>query len=103
MPAIPAAEVPARDGVTRALVPDKQILQREARDNAPGWLWALASGAVLALGLGFALTLAWGVGRVGREPAQPAAGARRSRRHTDEGWDATSPAAPWVPSSSSPG
>jgi hypothetical protein len=82
--AIPAAGVPARDGVTREFVDDKELLQREAKDDVPGWLWTAASGAVLALYVCFLVTLAWGVGRVARggprPPASTPEGAPRRRR-----------------------
>ena len=38
--AIGAEEVPAEDGVTRSAVPETEILQRELKDDSPGWLWA---------------------------------------------------------------
>jgi hypothetical protein len=67
--AIPAREVPARDRLTREFVADHEVLQREAKDDVPGWLWGAAAGAVLALYLAFLATLAWGVGRVARRGA----------------------------------
>jgi hypothetical protein len=69
--AIPAREVPARDGFTREFVADQELLQREVKDDVAGWLWAAASGAVLALYLVFLVTLAWGVGRVARRGPRP--------------------------------
>jgi hypothetical protein len=80
-PAIPAKEVPATNGVTRELIEEKDILQRELKDDVPGWAWAAGSGIVFALYLGFVAIVAWGIGRVGRSgggPAAPAEGARRS-------------------------
>jgi len=75
--AIPAAGVSARDGATREFVADKELLQREVKDDVPGSLWTVASGAVLGIYLGFLLTLAWGVGRVARsEPGAPPPAAR---------------------------
>lgn len=68
--AIPAAGVAARDGATREFVADKELLQREVKDDVPRWLWTAASGGVLALYLAFLVTLAWGVGRVGRATAR---------------------------------
>ena len=71
--AIPAAEVPARSGAVREIVADRELLQREVKDDVPKWLWAAASSVVLALYLGFLATLAWGVARVARgKPSSPA-------------------------------
>src|SRR5918996_432476 len=69
-PAIPAREVPARHSFTREFVADRELLQREVKDDVPGWLWSAASGTVMALYLVFLLTLAWGVGRVARAGAR---------------------------------
>jgi hypothetical protein len=73
-PAIPAEEIPAAARVERAMVPDRTLLQRERKDDVPGWLWGGASAAVLLLALGFLGALAWGLGRVART-AKPGAGA----------------------------
>jgi hypothetical protein len=62
-PAIPAPEVPARRSFTREFVPDKQILQREAKD-APGALAALAYLTVLAFALALMAVIAWGLRRL---------------------------------------
>jgi hypothetical protein len=68
-PAIPAPEVPAEGTFTRAVTTDKAVLQREVKDDVPGWIWAVATGFVALLYLGFITILAWGVGRVGRAKA----------------------------------
>jgi hypothetical protein len=82
--AIPGAkEVPARAQFTRAFVADHELLQRERKDDIPGWLWTTACLIVLVLSLIFMASLAWGVARVARtgggdgtqppaEPARPA-------------------------------
>ena len=77
-PAIPAKEVPASARFSRGFVDETEILQRELKDDVPGWLWPAASLAVLALSLGFILSLAWGVQRVAgrRDPTLPAEGRR---------------------------
>jgi hypothetical protein len=72
-PAIPAEEVPAKPSFTRELVEEKEILQRELKDDVPGWAWTAGSGFVLALYLGFVGIVAWGVGRVGRSGTGPTA------------------------------
>jgi hypothetical protein len=46
--AIPAAEVPATATFTRPLVSEQQILQRERKDDVPGWLWGVSGLVVLA-------------------------------------------------------
>jgi hypothetical protein len=67
--AIPAEEVPAPIGapVTRELVEDKLVLQREVKTDTPSWLTSAAVGFVGMLYLTFLTLVAWGVGRVGRE------------------------------------
>lgn len=64
--AIPAPEVKAEPRFTRPFVDETEILQRELKDDVPGWTWAVASLAVLAISLGFVLALAWGLGRAAR-------------------------------------
>jgi hypothetical protein len=83
-PAIPAKEVPATEA-TRSLVEEKEILQRELKDDVPGWAWTAGSSFVLALYVGFVAIVAWGIGRVGRSrggPPAPALGERRARLAT---------------------
>ena len=48
-PAIPAPEVKAKPQFTRTFVDETKILQRELKDDVPGWIWAAANVAVLAL------------------------------------------------------
>jgi hypothetical protein len=62
-PAIPAPEVPAKAHFTRTFVDETKILQRELKDDVPGWTWAAASLVVLFISLSFILALAWGLGR----------------------------------------
>jgi hypothetical protein len=82
-PAIPVGAVPARAAVTRALVPDHQVLQRERKRDVPMWVWTAAGGVVLALTLAFLAALSWGVGRLARAPAPaPARELRATARHT---------------------
>jgi hypothetical protein len=79
--AIPAKEVPASANFTRRFVPDRMLLQRERKDDAPAWLWTGACLLVLALSLMFMGSLAWGVARVARGtvPAAPPAGTDAER------------------------
>jgi hypothetical protein len=70
-PAIPAPRVPARRNFTRTFVSDHQLLQREQKQDVPGWLTSAAPLCVLALALGFLTILAWGLGRIARRTGQP--------------------------------
>jgi hypothetical protein len=63
--AIPAAEVPAPRAFTRTFVPDRRILQREAKTNS-AWISVLAYLTVLAIALGLLAVLAWGLRRLAR-------------------------------------
>jgi hypothetical protein len=65
-PAIPAPEVKAEPRFTRPFVDETTILQRELKDDVPGWVWAAASLLVLAISLSFVAALAWGLGRAAR-------------------------------------
>ena len=65
-PAIPAPEVAASSSFTREVVPEKEILQREVKDDVASWTWTMASTIVFGLYLGFVLIVCWGVGRVAR-------------------------------------
>ncbi|MDP9460369.1 MAG: hypothetical protein M3Q22_09020 [Actinomycetota bacterium] len=64
--AIGAEEVHAQDGVTREAVPEKEILQRELKDDVPGWLWTIANLVVLFCTLVLIAAISWGVGRYAR-------------------------------------
>jgi hypothetical protein len=64
--AIGAEEVPAEDGVTRAAVPEKEILQRELKGDTPGWLWTVSNLVVLLCTLVLIAAISWGVGRYAR-------------------------------------
>ncbi len=52
--------------MTREVVTDKDVLQREAKTDVPGWIWAAATGLIGLMYLAFLTAIAWGVGRVGR-------------------------------------
>jgi hypothetical protein len=65
-PAIPAKEVPARANLTRPLVSDHKILQRESK-SASGFLPKFAYGAVLAVALALCALMAWGLRRLARD------------------------------------
>jgi hypothetical protein len=65
-PAIPAPGVKAEPHFTRTFVDETKILQRELKDDVPGWTWAAASLVVLVISLSFILALAWGLARAAR-------------------------------------
>jgi hypothetical protein len=76
--AIPAAGVPARAEFTRELTGDHELLQRERKDDVPGWLFAGAGLVVVGFWLAIIAALAWGLARIarlgsGRPPASSAA------------------------------
>jgi hypothetical protein len=81
-PAIPAPEIPATARIDRPFVAEIDLLQRERKDDQPGWLWAAASAVVLALYVAFLAALAWGVGRLSRrwDADVPPAGEDRAQR-----------------------
>lgn len=62
-PAIPAAEVPARDGIERSFVVDKEIVQREAITSGI-WLQRSAYSVLVAIGVLWIATLAWALARL---------------------------------------
>ena len=73
--AIPGAkEIPATASFTRTFVSDHDLLQRERKDDIPGWLWTAACLVVLALSLMFMGSLAWGLARVARTSDDGAGG-----------------------------
>ena len=65
-PAIPAKGVPARPSFERPMVDETKVLQRELKDDVPGWLWGAASLIVLVISLSFVLALGWGTSRLAR-------------------------------------
>jgi hypothetical protein len=67
-PAIPDPGVTAPASFTRPLEADRKLLQRERKDDVPGWLWLGASLTVLALGLAFLALLSMGIARYARGP-----------------------------------
>ena len=64
--AIPAPAIEVQPQFTREFKDETVLLQRELKDDVPGWLWAAASLVVLALSLGFVVSLGWGLARVSR-------------------------------------
>ncbi len=76
--AIPVPAVPALATATRAFQPDRHVLQRERKQDVPGWLWGLAGLVVLGITSALLLVLGWGLVRLARRgsagppPPQPA-------------------------------
>ncbi len=66
--AIPADEIPAEDGMTRAAIPEIEILQRELNSSGGG-LWLVSNLVVLACTLALIAAIGWGVGRYARRAA----------------------------------
>jgi hypothetical protein len=82
-PAIPATEIPARAHVTRALISDTAVMQRERKKDVPKWLWNSATTVVLAIVALLIAMIGWGLNRVGRliaggTPPRTRAGRRRA-------------------------
>ena len=69
-PAIPAPGVAAPARIERPFIDDKQLLQREVKDDVPGWLTTLAPLVVLGIALSLMSALAFGLARLGR-PGRP--------------------------------
>jgi hypothetical protein len=65
-PAIPAKRVPAKTDMTRPIISDHKILQREAK-SASGILPKFAYGAVLVVALALCALMAWGLARLARD------------------------------------
>ncbi|MGI8864884.1 MAG: hypothetical protein ACR2JH_10900 [Solirubrobacteraceae bacterium] len=92
-PAIPVAGIPTRSVVTRAVISDTILMQRERKRNVAGWLWSTASGLVLAIIVVLLAIIGWGRNRVagattGDSPPDrrgAAAGRRRGRRRAQSG------------------
>jgi hypothetical protein len=74
--AIPAAEVPARETVTRSFVDETQVLQREQTGGGP-LLVAVAYATVVAITLSLLALLVWGLHRLAFGPGAPRAGVRK--------------------------
>lgn len=65
-------EVPARAGEARTVSDENLILQRELKDDVPGWLWLVAGLVVLACSLVLVTSLGWGTSRYSRLRQQAA-------------------------------
>jgi hypothetical protein len=80
-PAIPVAGIPALARVTRALVSDVSLMQRERKTGVPGWLWAVATTTVLAIIALLLVLIGWGLDRVAGRTLAADPPPRLERRH----------------------
>jgi hypothetical protein len=71
--ALDEPEVPARAGDPREVGSEKEILQRELKDDVPGWLWLVACLIVLLCSLVLVTALGWGTARYSRLRQESAA------------------------------
>ena len=79
-PAIPAAAIPAAGHVTRPLIADTTLMQRERKRDVPAWLWSTATLVVLSIIAVLVAIIGWGLNRVavlGAGGAPPKSGPRR--------------------------
>jgi hypothetical protein len=82
-PGIPAAEVPAPSRFERALVADREVLQRERKPGVAGWLWAAAGVVVLGCSALLLALMGWSLARLAASGVdRPAAAAGERRRTT---------------------
>ena len=63
-PGIGADELPAETSMTRDIVPEITVLQRERNLDVPSWLFTAASLVVLVCSLILIAALSWGAGRI---------------------------------------
>jgi hypothetical protein len=84
-PAIPAPAVHAPQHFTREFQPTHEVLQREAKQDIPSWLWTLAASLVMAFWLSMIVAIGLGTGRAGRSFQAPADAIRRPPQATRRG------------------
>jgi hypothetical protein len=79
-PAIPAAGIPAADRFERGFIADKEILQRERKDDVSTGLFSAAAGVVAAIALCLIVLLGWALARLSRlADGRPPGPIRRER------------------------
>ena len=81
-PAIPAEQVSAPASFERGFIPEKQILQRELKDDVPTILAPIAYAIVGSIVISLIALLGWALARVARGGPSAGAGRRRRRRRT---------------------
>jgi hypothetical protein len=68
-PAIPAEAIPASPRITRPLISDSELMQRERKRDVPGWLWAAGIASVMSTVAVLLAILGWSLNRVARRAA----------------------------------
>ena len=82
-PAIPAEGIAAAPSFEREFIPEKQILQRELKDDVPTALSPIAYAIVGSIFLGLIMLLGWAMSRVARGgPPEEGTGAERKPART---------------------
>ena len=82
---IPAPKVPATPRFQREFATDKEILQRETKQDVAGWLTVGAPLVVLAIALSLLTLLAWGLARLSRSGQAETAARRDAKAATSPG------------------
>jgi hypothetical protein len=82
---IPAPAVPATPRFRREFVADKEILQRESKQDVAGWLTTGAPLVVLAIALSLLALLAWGLARLNRAGQEPTSARREAKSSRSPG------------------
>ncbi len=91
--AIPAAEIPAPSSFERPFESELQFLQREVKDDVPGWLFAAAGIVVGAVTLLVLLLTGWGLARLAAT-GRPTPGGASVAAELDRGRSSSRPAQP---------
>jgi hypothetical protein len=78
--AIPVPEIAAAPHITRQLVSDTTLMQRERKKGIPGWVWSAATTAVLLIIAALLVIIGWGLNRVRSRIAPQATPPRQKRR-----------------------
>ena len=79
-PAIPVGGIAAKPHVTRALVSDTTLMQRERKKGIPGWVWSAATTAVLLIITVLLIIIGWGLNRVSSRLARSETSTSKPRR-----------------------
>jgi hypothetical protein len=91
-PGIPAEGIPLRANVTRTFIEDHELLQRERKDDVPGWLPKAGYSVVGLIVLAFLGVLGWALARLARGFAEPSGSPNDPRARRVRGPAKTAPA-----------